>query len=387
MERLVLRNSSRVGVRSLAVVLLFLATVGVVALLSFGTVSPALAATGDDGGSLAAGSLSAQATKATKASAFDYKVGRYIAAGKVYKSKCWYGTKTIKGVETTHTKGKYGPEFTMRMVGGSGGAAWSGGGHGFNCGYGVYITGYKGSASADVVVPNTIGGKPVVCICLEGATMNSLDVSRCKNLKALSLGFQPAAGSECTIGEIKFGKNPKLAHFSLDRSTVTEKLNITPKNLRKLSLMFSNPKNGFSFDAPKLNYFGCYGITGLHVSGSKYLKELFVNACTGCNLELGKMPNLEGLYMDSCGLTKLNVSKNTKLVNLAASGNSITKLNLSKNKKLASLNVSRTNLTKLDVSKNAKLKTITAYSNKFSKKTLKALQKWEKAKKGRKLSL
>ena len=58
MERLVLRNSSRVGVRSLAAVLLFLATVGVVALLSFGTVSPALAATGDDGGSLAAGSLS-----------------------------------------------------------------------------------------------------------------------------------------------------------------------------------------------------------------------------------------------------------------------------------------------------------------------------------------
>ena len=350
-----LRSSGRFGKQALAVAFAAVALAATLAIVTFGMVRPALAATDDaDAGLTAAAStpLSMSAVKVakpTKASAFEYKVGRYVVDGKVQTSKFWQGTRKIGNTKYTRTKSKYGPEFNVSTItsGGGGGAGYAaaGGGYGYDCGAGVYITGFKGSKNAKVVVPNEIGGKPVVCICLMGAKMKSLDVSQCQSLKALSLGYPPAGGTDCAIGEIKFGKNAKLVHFNLDRSTVTRKLDITPKNIRVLRLMYSNPKNGFSFSAPKLRSFGCYNITGLSLGASSNLKELSVPACGNCKLNLAGMPQLVSLDVSGCGLSKLNVSKNKKLKTLYASGNN------------------------------------------FGKKKVAALKKWEKAKKGRKLYL
>lgn len=344
MNELTSRSSRRYDARSLAVALIAIAMAGAIAFLSFGMATPAMAATGDSSGSLSAGSIATQAT-ATKASAFEYKYGRYVENGKVQKTKCWYGTKKVDGDKVTRTKSKYGPEFTISSIGGSGSIGYARGGYGYDCGAGVYITGFKGSADADVVVPNKIGGKPVVCVSLAGAHMKSLDVSQCKSLKALNVGFSAAGGTECTIGEIKFGKNSKLEHFNLDRSTVSETLKITPANIKVLRIMFSNPMNGFSYKAPKVRSLSFFAITGLRVGSSKYLKELNVPDCRGCDLELSGMPQLVSLNVENCALGKLSVSKNKKLKTIRASGNN------------------------------------------FNKKTISALKKWKKAKKGRTLSL
>ena len=329
------------GNRSFAVMALAIATVAALVLLAFGTAKPALAATDNAHGNLSAGTIASQASskaKATKASAFEYKVGRWIDTGKVQTSKCWYGTKTINGIKTLHAKGKYGPEFLIRTSGG-------GAGYGYDCGTGVYITGFKGSKYSKVVVPNKIGGKPVVCVALMGEKIRSLDVSQCKYLKALSIGYESAGGTNCTIGSIKFGKNPKLLHFNLDRSIVNAKVNVTPTNLRVLRIMFSYLKKGFSFKAPKLRAFSCYGFNDLYLDTNRNLRSLYVPNCKNCKLNLAGMPKLTSLSVDRCNLKRLDISKNKKLEYISATGNN------------------------------------------FDKKTTAALKKWQKAKKGRTLSL
>ena len=109
--------------------------------------------------------------------------------------------------------------------------------------------------------------------------------------------------------------------------------------------MFSNPQSGFSYSLPKARSLSFYGIADLQIGSGKTLQELSVPGCTDCKLGLAKMPKLTSLNVSSCALTKL------------------------------------------DVSKNKKLKTIYAQGNNFNKKTLKALKKWQKAKKGRTLYL
>ena len=342
------QDARRSGARSMTTALLAIAVAGAIALLSLGMASPALAAEGDAGASLGAGTIAAQASSATKASAFVYKYGRYYDGQKVYKSKCWYGKKTIGDTEYKRFK-SYDVEFSISWIasGGGGGMGWAaaGGGTGYNCGKGVYITDYKGPKNAKVVVPDKIGGKPVVCVSLDGVKLKSLDVSKCKHLRALSLGKPQAGGTECTIGSIKFGKNPKLTHFSLDRSVVKKKLKITPMNLRSLRISFSNPMKGFYFDSPKLRSLEFTGVTGLELNGFKYLKHLFVSNCPDCKIKLSKMPRLVKLYAHNC------------------------------------------NLKKLDISKNKKLKIVAAQNNHFTKKTKAALKKWQKAKKGRTLEI
>ncbi len=349
------------GMRLPLIALAIAATVAV--FLSFGLARPALAADDDANKNLNAGSLVTQgspttqgglatqgnlATQATKASAFEYKVGRYVDGREnVQKSKIWFGTKMVDNLKVTRKKGN-GPEFAESWTGGSGGVAYGGGGPGYNCGYGVYITGYKGPADADVVVPNKIGGKPVVCVTLRsdailGSTMKSLDVSKCKSLKALSIGSQVQTG--CTIDEIIFGKNPKLAHFNLSRSTVTKKLDIKPANLRVLHIWGSNLANGFTFDTPKALELAFTDVSKLSVNGIHHLKVLYVGGCKNCKIALGKMPNLKKLDVSHCNLKTLDISKNKKLKMLSASGNS------------------------------------------FNKKTTAALKKWQKAGKGRTLRL
>ena len=338
------RSESRLTV----VTLFAIAAAFAIALLSLGMTQPALAAEGSSGSSLSAGTIAAQESPATKASAFVYKYGRYYDGSKVYQSKCWYGKKTVGNTKYNRIK-SYDVEFSISWVasGGAGGGGWAaaGGSTGYNCGKGIYITDYKGPKNAAVVVPDRIGGKPVVCVSLDGVKLKSLDVSKCAHLRALSLGKPSAGGTECTIGSIKFGKNSKLTHFNLDRSIVKKQLKITPMNLRSLRISFSNPMKGFYFDSPKLRSLEFIGVYGLELNGFKYLKRLYIANSPDCKLKLSRMPQLTKLYAHNC------------------------------------------NLKTLDISKNKKLKLVAAQGNKFTKKTKAALKKWQKAKKGRTLEI
>lgn len=289
----------------------------------------------------------AQAASVTKASAFKYKKGLWIQGDEVKTGKFWAGTKKFKtsgSVKTETHKKTYG--YAFEASGESGGSSW-GGGIGYNCGSGIYITGYKGAKNAKVVVPDKINGTPVVCISLESVKLKSLDLSKCKHLKALHI---ESIEGYASIGSLVFGKCPQLKNVYLNGLKCTKLVNITPKNV--VSLTIGQPdslgtifQGGWSFDSTKLQYLSITGYAP-SLNGLPNLKEL--NLCfsaSGTKIGLASMKNLQKLEMVEC------------------------------------------NIKTIDVSKNKKLKSITAYGNNFTKSTVKALKKWKSAKKGRVLEL
>lgn len=275
------------------------------------------------------------------ASDFEYAVGNFIADGKVratsfgdfkreydvnemsYGSQFEYGSKLGSG-----TRGD--SEF-----GGTGGFI---GASGYNCGYGIYITEYKG-ASRDVVVPDEIDGIPVVYadvtldyemhneICDdpdegEGCTyVEVIDISQCQSLRTL-WGSIPK--------DVEFGESPALTSINILDGGRCENLDMSSvPNLQVLHFTFAFPKS-WSMNCEELRSINSNGglLNSLNLTGASKLDHLFLpggggGGLTSESLVLAGCTALTSFSLPNNQLTSFDVSQFPNLTYLNLSGNPI----------------------------------------------------------------
>lgn len=174
--------------------------------------------------------------RVTPAEDFEYAVGDFIYEGTVctgdvdnlpptlVDEDCLsatvfrdeYGTSfTAQGVKAPalSLEERLQEDYSGRISGGANGSQGPSGGRltTYDCGYGVYITGYTGT-DGNIVIPDKIDGVEVVGVCLEHYVnevnyYESVDLSRCSSLKAF----------ECvgSVGKLNFGSSSSLVDIWL----------------------------------------------------------------------------------------------------------------------------------------------------------------------------
>lgn len=274
----------------------------------------------------------------TEASQFIYTVGDYLLDGNV-------GSGSLKQVlEQKYPASVYdlyykqvGSEvrwnYSEKTSGGVanpsfGGTGSSGGGiqRAYDCGHGVYITGYKGSTSGTITIPKQIGGVDVVYVGIRpdagGRYIHTLDLSHATQLRA----FEAGAGSEM---HVEFGSLPRLENIASDMCTFTgafdsrgcpnvktltfsdgthfdTSLDFATGNLEEFSLAMSNIWGTFTFDAaPKLREI---------LIAQTPIETLVFN---------GSFPSLESLTIEGTNISQLTVSGFPKLSYLWVANNKI----------------------------------------------------------------
>lgn len=372
-----------------------------------------------DGGKKGSAKLTVGDLEANKASDFTYEVGTYLLDGAIKNGKA-PSTGTWEDGETIYTAtAQYGSylkgdlEASYHGVGGDSGAY--GPFKALLCGEGVYITGVKSSAKGYMVIPDSIDGKPVVCVSLNKTRKaTGFNFSLCNSLKAVAFGDSDSCAC---MDSIDFGSsNLTVQSFELAYNGVDQMLDLTPlTDLRALSFNRTNGvHDGWAEDTDVLEYYyeEFVGFSWLNLVDKANLKEVVVygDGYNNNNFAISNVPNLEVLNIsansfgsfdtlqfpalreftcdNNLGIKALDVSKNEKLEvlncnetdslssidlggnpelrKLALSCNKLTKLDLSANPKLEELWCSWNMLTELDLSTNSKLEKLQCSSNKIS---------------------
>lgn len=181
----------------------------------------------------------------TEASQFIYTVGDYLLDGNV-------GSGSLKQVlEQKYPASVYdlyykqvGSEvrwnYSEKSSGGVanpsfGGTGSSGGGiqRAYDCGHGVYITGYKGSTSGTITIPKQIGGVDVVYVGIRpdagGRYIHTLDLSHATQLREILIAQTP-------IETLVFnGSFPSLESLTIEGTNISQ---LTVSGFPKLSYLW-----------------------------------------------------------------------------------------------------------------------------------------------------
>lgn len=305
--------------------------------------------------------------KANPASDFTYETGTYILDDTVK-------TGTFPGIGTWvdgDTKYSATARYGSVLKGDSEGYYGSGPFTAVDCGEGIYITAVKSSASGYVVVPDTIDGKPVVCVALSKVrNATGFNFSLCTQLKAVS--FCDLDSSKC-LNSIDFGSgNATVQSFELAYNGVDQLLDLTAlTDLHALIFNRANGiHNGWTGVGGSLEYYyeEFVGFSHLTLSNKPSLKEFVAYGCgyNSDNLTLKNLPNLEILDI-SCNLyTSFDTSQFPRLRRLSCGANeNLAALDLAQNPALEYLDCAECSLSSLDLSANPELKELRAGWNKL----------------------
>ena len=239
----------------------------------------------------------------TPASDFDYVVGDYILNDEVRTGAVpsgytkMFGCMLSDNAALTYTEGVCDKGMVNER--------------GFDCGHGVYITGYHGSRDDTVVLPDEIDGLPVVyaSVPLWGGL---LDASRCASLKLLNTDV---------VVQLELGGNPALCGveaYGFERSggDSARADYVDFASAPNLSLLFVNSElpSKIDLNAGSLELFGCPypDIASLIVGDAPKLRELYVgyvgsSGLSSESIRLGACPELRFLTVgtvDLSGFTK-----------------------------------------------------------------------------------
>lgn len=185
----------------------------------------------------------------TDKSQFTYAVGDYLkndgtATGQVMTGSIDASGGTLESLP--------GDEYTVMS---SAGFALN---SGYNCGHGVYITGYKGASGSAVVIPDTIDGEPVVYANLTSSSVDAgtmqfkyVNATQATHLRWLTVGGTPG-GLYCEgLTQLRYLnslRNGLLTSFDgstltslqvLDFGTLPAKFSIAKQSLVSFSLLYS----------------------------------------------------------------------------------------------------------------------------------------------------
>lgn len=355
-----------------------------------------------EGAKKASAKLTVTALKANPASDFTYQYGSYLLEDKV-KSGTFPGVGTWVDGDTLYAAtAQYGPvlkgysesidsedadNYIYNGTSGSHGPFTA-----TDCGEGIYITGVKSSAKGYVVVPDTIDGKPVVCVAL-GKPRNAtgLNFSLCTQLKAVSLNDSETFAR---YESIDFGpSNSSVLSFELAYNSVSQVLDLSPlTDLRALVFNRCGVYSGWIEDTDVLEYYSedCVGFSHLTIKDKPKLKELMVygGSYSSKNLTLSNLPNLEILDISynkystfdtsvfpklrkftceaNLDLTSLKLTQNSALEYLNCAECPLSSLDLSANSQLAELYANNDNFKTLDVSRNTQLQVLHCPGNKIT---------------------
>lgn len=185
---------------------------------------------------------------ATHKSHFTYAVGDYIKGGGTDVSQVATGSIDTSGG-------------TFQSLPGDGFEVNSGGfavNSGYNCGHGVYITGFKGVSGMDVVIPDSIDGVPVVYVNLtsqaispENMKFKYVNATQATHLRRLTIGGTSGALYCEGLTELRYlgsRHNSELTSFDgsslsslqvFDFGTLPSKFSIAKQSLVSFSLLYS----------------------------------------------------------------------------------------------------------------------------------------------------
>lgn len=198
-----------------------------------------------------------------------------------------------------------------------GGAMWDD----VDCGYGVYITGYKGSGDS-VVVPEQINGIDVVYADIVNVDnwdtdIRVIDVSHCSSLKCLET-WEPESVNFGSIAEVKvvfFQSGINMSYVDLSR-------------LSKLEYFVCQGDAPWSFDlnAKSLRVFCAWGLKALNLSGASNLRQVYAEygSLTESTLNLSGCTSLESLSLGNNKISSFDPSGLPKLTSLWLVGNPLT---------------------------------------------------------------
>lgn len=244
----------------------------------------------------------------TPASDFEYKVGDFELDGKIGTGSLLQAIDQEPGYQLSDC---YGNCYAV--------ATGGGGTLSFDCGHGVYVTGYKGDRS-DVVVPDEINGVKVVCVDLTGweAEDQSIDVSRCSSLKALS-AWAP--------NSVNFGSIQEVQSVYLGSGAALSSLDMT--SLKKIAFVEFQGEfpQSFTFGSvANLESLGGIGLSSLNLKGAANLRKLRANSgsLTDATLNLSGCTSLEEISLVGNRLTTFSASQFPNLKFLDLSGNPLT---------------------------------------------------------------
>lgn len=249
----------------------------------------------------------------TPASDFRYEVGYFIASN--------VGAKPLDQMGWDVGRG-YGCEFSWSAPGQSGG--WPN----YDCGYGVYITGYTGMANR-VVVPSQIDGIDVVYFAPHSTEPGprSFDVSQCKSLKVFECYMADGMYEEIELGSGSSIQNVFIGHtwakeaLDLSRLVGIKTVDIYNSEFGRGMVNTSFAKNRASLQRL---YMVNLNVDRLNVSGMNELIELTTADCDELGeIVLGNCPKLEEINCANSKLALLDISGCSALKTLWCYGNRI----------------------------------------------------------------
>lgn len=267
-------------------------------------------------------------------SEFIYTVGDYVLndtvgsgslrtrLGELYPSSDIHYEKLGRRVRWNQTpKGQHSTSDNPSGGTGSSGEALS---TAWECGNGVYITGYKGS-SPNVTIPRQINGIDVVYVGIapgsNARVIQSLDVSQAKQLKVLEV--YPGSNMH-----VEFGSIPSLEHIQTAMCSFTGDFDSSGcANVKTISFgdgTYFGTGVGFSVD--NLEEFGLAmsNITGTFSFGNApKLREVSFAFTPITELAIGSAPNLESLTIEGTNISHLNIGEFPKLSYLWVADNKI----------------------------------------------------------------
>ena len=245
----------------------------------------------------------------TPASDFEYTIGDFELDGKVGTGSL---LQAIEQEPRYRLNDRYGNCYAV-TVGGSGGTL------AFDCGHGVYITGYGGDR-LDVVVPDEINGVKVVSVDLASweAESQSIDVSRCSSLKALS-AWAP--------NSVNFGSIKEVQSIYLGSGVALSNLDMTLlKKLAFVEFQGEFPQSFTFGSVANLESLGGIGLSSLNLKGAANLRKLRAKSgsLTDATLNLSGCTSLEEISLVGNRLTTFPASHFPNLKFLDLSGNPLT---------------------------------------------------------------
>jgi uncharacterized repeat protein (TIGR02543 family) len=158
------------------------------------------------------------------------------------------------------------------------------------CGDGAYVTGYSG-ASKQVTIPAELDNQPVVSVELVAQKLNALDVSACKNLKALYCSDNTIETLDLKgLNNLKsvYCDNNRLKALTLEGCTNLENISCDKNKLTNLD---ASP-------CANLQTLSCSEneISALDVSGLAQLKTLFCPVNKLTDIDISTLTNLSTFF-------------------------------------------------------------------------------------------
>jgi len=195
---------------------------------------------------------------------------------------------------------------------------------------------------------------------LNGAHLNSIDVTGSPNLRILEMGSNPQGG----LTNIDITQNPNLEYLNLVWNEL-ESIDVSQnQNLLNLNLEMNRLTNIDVTQNPNLEYLrlGWNNLTTLDVSQNPKLLHLFVYLNHLIELDISHNIDLIYLACYNNDLTNLIIN-NPNLTSLIASYNQFTSLDVSNAPNLTGIGCGFNQITHLDFSQNTNLRVIGCQEN------------------------